>query len=366
MTQSLLAQARRLTKPRTQAQVLAAWLEGRAAATPSGNLRGEHRADGSGELRHYRTIEAIRTRTGLVINNSQCWAGGWAKCTKPNLGIPTGWTYKANPADPDGPWIPDQIRPAVAGQADTELPLNLLEDLVGLEALRGIRRILEENAGNLVHLEDGTAAYVGWDRNPDDCQTQCFAFQLTTAEAHRCRSPTGALQLLKPVGVRRAEAAGLKVRRQGEWFFVPTTQQPRWVYRRGKPLDNHAPLEWGIMDADPVRLGFKLLAPDYASANPSGLPAAILSYTTGPILDDWAPADLSHDRAGRLRLHRATRVLVRGCVRHRGPRIGTGMHTRPQHTPLSLGSTWHVAVTHGRVCVTWDGRRGRNQRRGFD
>ena len=49
----------------------------------SNNFKGYQYPDGHGKLKHYRTIEAIRTRNGLVINNTECWSKGWARCSPP-------------------------------------------------------------------------------------------------------------------------------------------------------------------------------------------------------------------------------------------------------------------------------------------
>lgn len=51
--------------------------------TSTGNFKGYQYPDGHGKLKHYRHIEAIRTRNGLIIGDSSCWSKGFAKCTKP-------------------------------------------------------------------------------------------------------------------------------------------------------------------------------------------------------------------------------------------------------------------------------------------
>jgi hypothetical protein len=49
----------------------------------SENFTGRQNADGSGELMHYSTREAIRTQSGLIIDNVQCWSAGFARCSTP-------------------------------------------------------------------------------------------------------------------------------------------------------------------------------------------------------------------------------------------------------------------------------------------
>ena len=49
----------------------------------TGNFRGYQRPDGSGLLKHYQHIEAIRTRSGMILSDKECYAKGFAMCTKP-------------------------------------------------------------------------------------------------------------------------------------------------------------------------------------------------------------------------------------------------------------------------------------------
>lgn len=46
----------------------------------SRNFKAYQYPDGRGEVKHYSTTELIRTRSGLIINNDECWSKGWARC----------------------------------------------------------------------------------------------------------------------------------------------------------------------------------------------------------------------------------------------------------------------------------------------
>lgn len=187
-------------------------------------------ADGSGVCMHYRTIENVRTRSGLLIHSSQCWAGGRARCE----GIPREVEV-------------DSVKHQVTSLV---LPLTLLNSLQGADVYGLARVQVEETpfvsdaspyAGEskeafearvaeyrrnheervqmrpraaLLTYDDGKKVYVGHDEGTP------FAFVLSAAEAKRIHSPEEAILLLKPRAVKRAEAAGKRVRRQGEWFFV--------------------------------------------------------------------------------------------------------------------------------------------------
>ena len=49
---------------------------------------------------------------------------------------------------------------------------------------------------------------------------------------------TEALEYLKPAEVKRAEAEGLTVTRQGDWYFVPVARAPRGEVECDLPLDD--------------------------------------------------------------------------------------------------------------------------------
>jgi hypothetical protein len=51
--------------------------------TSTENFVGFQYTDGRGKLKHYKHIECIRTRSGLLIGDSSCWARGFARCSKP-------------------------------------------------------------------------------------------------------------------------------------------------------------------------------------------------------------------------------------------------------------------------------------------
>lgn len=51
--------------------------------TSTKNFCGYQYPDGRGLLKHYSHIQAVRTRSGLVIGDSSCWAKGFAHCSYP-------------------------------------------------------------------------------------------------------------------------------------------------------------------------------------------------------------------------------------------------------------------------------------------
>jgi len=59
-----------------------------------------------------------------------------------------------------------------------------------------------------------------------------------------CQTPStidtlaGTLEYLKPAAVRKAKAAGQDIKRQGDWFFIPTTRTPRGEVEHNQALDD--------------------------------------------------------------------------------------------------------------------------------
>lgn len=77
----------------SQQEVADEWMRGKLPVkdgnthrltTGTRNFKGYQHPDGSGELIHYSTTEAIRTKNQGLIDNSQCWSRGFAHCSAPS------------------------------------------------------------------------------------------------------------------------------------------------------------------------------------------------------------------------------------------------------------------------------------------
>jgi len=56
---------------------------GTTLTTSTGNFVGIHYPEGHGKLKHYAHMECIRTKSGLIISDTSCYARGFAKCDTP-------------------------------------------------------------------------------------------------------------------------------------------------------------------------------------------------------------------------------------------------------------------------------------------
>ncbi len=168
-------------------------------------------------------------------------------------------------------------------------PFEVLDDL-GVETSRIC--ILEQGCGRSVFYQDGRCFYRGngsreWRRGSG------FVVELPGY----AETVEQALELILPREVLEAEAEGLEVVRQGEWFFVPV---------EGVPVGERHPRERG---------------PD-------------------PHLGNHVPEDKVVHRHRELE----PLVYVRGVV----------SHLNEDHPSLDLGGTWHLAVTHGLHSISFD------------
>jgi hypothetical protein len=79
--------------------------------------------------------------------------------------------------------------------------------------------------------------------------------ELFVVQSNRVNSIHDAIEALKPPEVRRAERQGLKVVRQGDWFFIPlrTTFKitPAMILHRNETIGGPNAARWGIRVGNP-------------------------------------------------------------------------------------------------------------------
>lgn len=142
-----------------------------------------------------------------------------------------------------------------------------------------------------VHRQDVGFAYFlsGTDETMVDAWCSYFLAQLPRA----VDSVADAIEALKPQEVLEAEAQGIQVKRQGEWFFIPVD--------------------------GPLRGASDVLGVDNGQ---QGLPVKYLR----------------HRNAERQRRHLCTHLKMKQGVRYAK---GTVRHTGGEHKMLKLGNVWH-------------------------
>lgn len=174
----------------------------------SPNFKGIHFADGSGKLMHYRTIEAIRTKNGLIISNSQCWSRGFAHCTPPR-----------------------------GSERDYSLPLTSINNVLGSGEIYNITRVIQDGRWrepSVVIFSDGHGVAIGYDETSKGRGE--FMFLLDKEEVNQITEPEEAIELLKPIEVELKEDRDII--RQGEWYFIPCPDKDFSNKRIEKPLKN--------------------------------------------------------------------------------------------------------------------------------
>ncbi len=137
------------------------------------------------------------------------------------------------------------------------------------------------------------------------------------------RTVLEAFDWLMPNKVREAIAAGLDVKRQGDWHFIPTTKEPR-IHKFGD------------------RLYYANLV---GMRNPAGLKVNALHYG----------APLIYGTETR---HKGSQVVYQSFqnLAHPAPLV-RGSVEAPDHTTLHL-SSWHIGVRNRRTNAGTDGRPG--------
>jgi hypothetical protein len=312
--------------------------EGRLYSSP--NFKGQQHPDGAGTLWHYRTREAIRTVSGLIINNAQCWSTGFAHCSP-------------------------------APGADYRLPLSAIEahmsDSRRCTGRRRIRRTGSTDAYDITNVKSEadprTGAYGRWHivlidghegavgvghdrtaRNGGRFTVDLLPFVVEYAEAEGVRAAI--VEYLRPddvsTAMRGTEAfpSGLPVITSDEYRKHDLTDEEAEAHReaggktsvkkywyRSDRTVNYQFCRADLQGSVIVRQGEYFFVPR-PSVDPIKLPGAEKIH--------WALGSHKHKRAAvqtesPTGKSRGTRLFIR-C------RVG---HTRRDHHMIDLGDTWH-------------------------
>lgn len=286
----------------------------------SANFRGVQQADGHGQLYHYRTLEAIRTRNGLIINNQQCWSRGFAHCSTPRN------VDHALPVDA----IRNMLRDHNV-TADGSRPL----DIYDIRAVTGQR-----DAGRKVifNTDADFQIFVGRDSTARDADAYIMAL---TGDETDIEPGKVEKELLRPEKVKDADMPVVGADEYTKTRFRDPSEETiqaeglehitdSWrdhyrnhkLYRaelRGDVIVRHG--EWFFIP----RPGFKPGHGDKPSEPCDG--ADLGNHQVVREDGCWRTGDALH---------------VRGMVKHR----------HGDHNAINLGDVWHEAATHDRDAVT--------------
>ena len=302
--------------------------------------------DGRGRIRWNRQLEAVRTTSGLVLLNSQLSSGG-------GFGSNHGSTH---------------IR-QTARKHDFEyynVPMVFLDGVIDEQTDAKRRRspgdrwhadqiihVHDEGDGRLYTYAHGEQIYVGHDETAHG--NGRFGFVID--DEAPVPEPTRALDLLLPDAVRRAQADGAEITRQGEWFFVNeqytdterngTIQKPGVAERPYgySPLDSHVPRDWAAVNDDATVIENFREHDDVEFTD---------SYELDEVLEapqhvvEFFATGRMHFRSSLTWRQLQDEVLGGVWVR------GTVRHDDRDHYVENLGNEWHLAVTHDVDVVTED------------
>jgi len=299
----------------SQHDVASAWVNGQypsedmkgaVVRNSSSNFLGRQRADGSGVLRHYRTIEAIRTLNGLIISNSQCWARGFAHCTTPP-------------------------------NTDYSAPLtSIRQELDSDHRLRDIVSVDVEGSDMIFHIDGAEyVIYVGTDSSILDTANQIMI---------RLESGNTAL---KPSEVTRKLLTPQEVS-ESDYDVVASDEYTKSTFR--DPTDEQVNVEGlEVRERYGTRYGY-----NHKRYRPSMMGNSIIRHGEWFFIPrkDFSKSDYEDGgRTARKKLgnHHVQRedgiamdsdgkIYVRGMI----------THANGDHNAVHLGDIWHLAVTHDR------------------
>lgn len=227
--------------------------EGKRVTDSVTNFSAYQYADGSGEIEHYSTTEAIRTRSGHIISNSQCFSQGRAHCSTPS---DTRWNLPLTGLQEvlDGDELSvydieevlyDEESIYISGDYDSETGEWDYSDA-------DVRRSgAASEATKVAVLRDGSGLAIVHDSTASNYHEQTVVFRLEPDMVDSLRRAEDVVEtLLKPMEVSEyeaqhdqtvvpadefqfsngasgyydAERLGDVVVRQGEWYFIPAPE----------------------------------------------------------------------------------------------------------------------------------------------
>lgn len=239
---------------------------GVATLYSSDNFRARQHPDGRGVLMHYGEVEAWRTASGLVFNNTDCWSAGFAHCSSPR-GDDSDHSMSRQTLN-------NVFREVdVPSHVDEYDIVDISEETEEFETDHGFTRT--RSVVRLLHLSTGHGVVFFTDDTAREGRgAQRIVFALSPEEMQSLRQPSDALDYLKPEEVLAAEAnghdiveaaetnddpriGGEAIVRQGEWFLVPLESDHEPDSRLDSTswadtfLGSHVPRDLGLADADP-------------------------------------------------------------------------------------------------------------------
>ena len=329
----------------------------RQRSEPQINFEGIQYPDGSGELIHYGTTAAIRTNNGLIINNRQNWASGFATVTEPKL------------------WERDYVLPLdgietlmEAGEQLFDIVDVIVDNESWNENWNGRKyRTISADEPVLVLLASGDAICVGRDSTAADYNQSFFGFRIDADEVASLRSVSDAMNLLKPDLVAAIEQKGMEISekagdtngdniiRQGEWFLIPmpedfddTDVKVEKVYADAF-REGHRTV-W--TDGEKKRVPFRRLNRNYEDPNLGSHIPRDKGRRVPTECDECDGTSFEMDEQGYVTCEECESdfggILVRGTFRH----------IRTEHDIVNLGERWHAAVTHDRDVMVFDTSAG--------
>lgn len=348
--------------------------------------------DGRGVIRHYSTIAAVRTRTGLVLTSEQDWGTGFARMTQPDGDYHLPLTGVNNVLSGHPETLYDIVDVTVADPGDHDYWSD---------------RIALRRSTTRLDLASGAAVIVLYDSTANDPDERKCGFYLDPEEAATYEGIEGALDALRPIDVKQALDRGVEmvpaneyaengahgfyddsllgdvIIRQGEWYLIPMDEG--WMPNAPvyKPLPQ--PRRESDWETDHVDLPEGCSMTDY-NAVTDGLPEACpLCENDGLVLKGRLPiaeclacdfsvcydedeaeklaaealmgyiesafSDLYDDALDTLDSHRPRDlavtddgIFVRGSFRH----------LRNEHKMTNLNDRWHLAVENTRDVTVFD------------
>lgn len=233
------------------------------------NYQAIQHPDGHGVIEHYSTIAAVRTKTGLVINNEQDFGTGFAHITWPEGDHTLPLTGIDNILSDHPETVYDIARIV---RDSVEITYQTKRDLIGgHDVVTGVRPSRDADRDvHVAELTTGAAVVLLFDSTANNRDERKCGFYLSSTEWGQMTRPKDALEALRPDKVTESDLPvipadeyadggatyggdqlGSAIIRQGEWYLIPAAED----FTPNAPIKKclSVPSRYSDWDATPIK-----------------------------------------------------------------------------------------------------------------
>lgn len=337
--------------------------EGHRTTESEKNYRAVQYLDGAGRVEHYDRTAAVRSRYGVVLSNSQDFAKGRARCTWPSSDekdahLPLSGVMSALDDRPESVYDVTSVEVADEEVVSSYSGRTYTRDwfLLRFDTGAAFGVIYDETAQN---YHERRCGFYFPPEQADNLSADGLQADLRPAEVDHYLHENDDAEVIGSQKFSQAagrgaggkfydpERQGRDVVRQGEWYFVPLSDD---LSAAIDTMGLHDAESWGVFHEKSLQEECNHCGESRWEIRGDDI-TECMECGSLYFLDSLGVSDPQRRQQNPLGSHRPREVVtfgdyhfVRGMIRH---------DTR-DHNAINLGDTWHLAIDNGRDGFVFD------------